>query len=128
MIPDLPDEGLTDIQKAALERALRARRQRLAEALRPLLGPEPDPEHVAALRLAALERALSFPERRPDEVGEIVRKLDAAFLPATLPEALADLLQALRRVRFLQGAMQEAALSFYAVLKTDEALRVKGGP
>jgi hypothetical protein len=95
-----------NLRHATAERAVAARRARLVEALRPLLLPDHDPEHAGALRRAALLRALSQPERRADPVGNLARDLDAAFLPATLPDAYADLLDVLLRVERLQAVVR----------------------
>jgi hypothetical protein len=70
------------------------RRRRRASAMRPLSRVPLAPEDVLALRVAGLARALASP---PGERSEPERAVDAALVPSTLPDALADALELLLR-------------------------------
>jgi hypothetical protein len=123
-VRDVPD--VENVRAATAEQVLANRRRRRNATIRSFLDLT-DADHVARLREAALLHALSLPERREDEEFELVHQVDAAFLPATLPDAYADLLDALRLVRRLRFAVlahrkgnPEAARAAYAALESGD--------
>jgi hypothetical protein len=76
------------------EAILADRRRRRASAMRPLSHVPLAAEDVLALRVAGLTHALEGPEVRRSEAE---RAVDAALVPSTLPDALADALEGLLR-------------------------------
>jgi hypothetical protein len=106
------------------------RQRRRASAMHPLSSVPLDAEDVLALRVAGLTHAVASPA---EQRSAAERAVDAALVPSTLPDALADSLEGLLREQELhllarrweergkaRGVMwEEAARELRRVLKQD---------